>query len=387
MGKTVEAMIGPVLLVWARERAGLQIGAAAKKAQVNADHLESWEKGQSRPTIAQLRRLGAVYKRPLAVFYLPHPPKGFDPLRDFRRLPGTGARDLSPELVYEIRRAQERRDLALELYEAAEGEAPPAVSLEATPRHDPERLADKIRTFLGIDYEEQVSWNSVERAFKRWRAVLEDRFVLVFQAPRIKTEEMRGFSISEMPLPAVVLNSKDWIGARTFTMLHEFCHTVIRNGGVCDLGDDDVEVFCNRVAGATLVPADRLVHEPIVTGTRERNGWTDRDMDALARRYGVGREVVLRRLLILGRTTERFYRAKRDQWQKEFEQRAPQKGGPAQHVLAVNRAGPFFTRLVLANYRQDNITASDVADFLAVKLKYLPKIEAEVAGPASGVAA
>lgn len=387
MAKTVEAAVQPALLVWARERAGLQIEAAAKKAQVKADRLASWEKGEKRPTVAQLRRLGTVYKRPLAVFYLPRPPKGFAPLHDFRRLPPAGARAQSPQLTYEIRRAQERRDLALELFEAAEGELPPIVSLEATARDDPDRLAGEIRGFLGIDHEEQVSWNSVELAFKRWRAALEDRFVLVFQAPRISPEEVRGFSISEMPLPALVLNSKDWIGARVFTMLHEFSHIIIRNGGVCDLGDDGVEVFCNRVAGAALVPAERLLAEPIVTATGDREGWSDRDVNALARRYGVSREVVLRRLLILGRTTERFYRAKRDQWQAEFEAREAPSGGPGQHILAVNRAGPLFTRLVLTNYRQENITASDVADFLAVKLKYLPKIEAEVAGPSSGVAA
>jgi hypothetical protein len=49
-------------------------------------------------------------------------------------------------------------------------------------------------------------------------------------------EREPGFSISEMPLPAVVLNGKDWIGARVFTILHEFSHIIIRNGGVCDLG-------------------------------------------------------------------------------------------------------------------------------------------------------
>jgi hypothetical protein len=58
-------------------------------------------------------------------------------------------------------------------------------------------------------------------------------------------EREPGFSISEMLLPAVGVNGKDWIGASVFTMLHEFSRIIIRNGGVCDLGDDAVEVFCN----------------------------------------------------------------------------------------------------------------------------------------------
>jgi Zn-dependent peptidase ImmA (M78 family)/transcriptional regulator with XRE-family HTH domain len=387
MAKSVEAIVAPELLVWARERAGLEIRVAAKKGQIEPERLASWERGEGRPTIAQLRRLGRVYKRPLAVFYLPRPPKGFDPLHDFRRLPGSRVRGQSPELVYEIRRAQERRDLALELYGTTEGDLPP-FGIGGSTRGDPEELAAAIREFLGINYDEQVMWSSVTRAFRRWRAALESRLVLVFQAPRISPTEMRGFSISETPMPVVVLNSKDSVGARIFTMLHELCHVVIRNGGVCDLGSDRTEVFCNHVAGAALVPAEYLLREPLVGQARKKDGWTDADLRALATRYGVSREVILRRLLVLGRTTEAFYRRRRDKWQAEFDALDKRStGGPAPHVLAVSRAGPLFVRLVLANYRQENITASDVADFLAVKLKHLPKIESEVSGPTGGVAA
>lgn len=58
--------------------------------------------------------------------------------------------------------------------------------------------------------------------------------------------------------------------------------------------------------------------------------------------------------------------------------RAMANGRLPPHLLAVSRGGPLFTRLVLSNYRQENITASDVADLVSVKLKHLPKIEDEV---------
>src|SRR5882762_1426584 len=111
--KGVEALVKPELLVWARKDAGAPEDAA-KRAGVAPERLGAWERCEARPSIAQLRRLGALYKRPLGVFFLPKPPKDFAALKDFRRLPGEVAGVLLPALKFAIRRARERRALALE---------------------------------------------------------------------------------------------------------------------------------------------------------------------------------------------------------------------------------------------------------------------------------
>ena len=41
---------------------------------------------------------------------------------------------------------------------------------------------------------------------------------------------------------------------------------------------------------------------------------------------------------------------------------------------------------MLANYYRERVTAADVADYLAVRLKHLPKIENEVFAPGGGTA-
>jgi transcriptional regulator with XRE-family HTH domain len=92
----VEALITPVLLVWARETAGFDIPTAAKKIGVHPDRLAGWEQAQRRPSIPQLRKLANVYKRPIAVFYLPEPPAAEASIRNFRRLPGTETPETSP---------------------------------------------------------------------------------------------------------------------------------------------------------------------------------------------------------------------------------------------------------------------------------------------------
>lgn len=77
MARSIPALVRPALLVWARERSGLTLQDASAKMKIDAALLRAWEDGADRPSIAQVRKLGKIYRRPLAVFFLPQPPLGF----------------------------------------------------------------------------------------------------------------------------------------------------------------------------------------------------------------------------------------------------------------------------------------------------------------------
>jgi len=386
MAKRAQALINHELLVWARKKAGLTVDQAAKKAGVTEERLLLWESGEERPTINQLRKLAQSYKRPIAVFYLPKPPRDFQPLRDYRRLTAVTREPGSPGLLLEVRRAWARREIALELYRDLD-EKPPQISITARITDDAEALALKIREEFGVTREIQSGLGSEHKALNWWRSALEAHGILVFQAVGVEVSEMRGFSIAERPLPIVVVNIKDSPRARIFSVLHEFVHVAIRQGGICDLDEDahrhpseqEVEVFCNRVAGATLIPAAELFREELVL---ERQGqvssWSDEDISWLSRRYWVSQDVVLRRLLICALITKEFYQEKR----AELAARKPPRGRgfvpPAQ--MAISTTGRTFIRLVLDNYYRENITSSQVADFLNINLKHVGEIEQRVMG-------
>jgi len=396
MKKSIEALVKSELLVWARKTSGFELIQAANKIKIKPELLESWEKGEKKPTISQLRKLGKLYKRPLAVFYLSEPPYDFQPLKDFRRFPSKAKKLQSPELLFEIRKAQSRRELAIELFETLDIK-PSSFSLKASLSDDAEELGDNVRKALGINYEEQTKWASGHEgknrwtlgyeAFNKWRSALEKAGVLVFQATDVSLEEARGFSISDSPLPAIVVNIKDTPRGRTFTMLHELTHIVLNTGGVCDLlerkgqlqEEQRIEIFCNRVAGAALVPRKNLLNEELVKNKPQQSKWIDDEIRALADKYGVSREVILRRLLIHNFTTEAFYQEKQAQYQKEYEKlgKIKKEGFAPPHRIAMSSAGPLFVRLVLDSFRQDKITASDLADFLDIRLKHLGRIERE----------
>lgn len=389
MARSVDALVNPDLLVWARRNSSLTIEQAAKKVPVKPERLELWEKGELKPTIKQLRKLGHIYKRPIALFYLSETPKDFTPLHDFRRFPGEAEEIESPQLRYEVRRARDRRNIAIELFEALEGEIP-AFEEGCSINDDPETLSLKIRGFLKVGTDDQFGFVSDYDALNNWRAAIENRGVLIFQASGIELSEMRGFSISEKPLPAIVVNIKDHPHGRIFTMLHEFVHILLGDGGLCDLtetgnrspNEQRVEIFSNHVAGAVLVPKNYLLVEDLVQDKGGDSVWPDDEIFTLSKKYSVSREVLLRRLLIVGRTSPEFYKAKRRQFQEEY-RRLPEKrssGFAPPYRKALSNAGPTFTRLVLNNYYQENITSSDLSDFLSVKLKHMGKIEREVMG-------
>lgn len=383
--KRIEAMVKPELLVWARESAGLSQAVAAKKAQVKTERLASWERGENRPTINQLRKLGNAYKRPIAVFYLPKPPKDFQAMRDFRRLPGQVAGVETPALRLEIRKAHYRREIALSLFESL-GEKPPHFRLTGSIDDNPEDLASRIREALSLTHEEQTSWRQHYKALNGWRRSLERCGVLVFQASGVEVTEMRGFSLADDALPVVVVNVKDHPHGRIFSMLHELAHLSLRREGLCDLVEDasrppeeqQIEIFCNRLAGAIAMPADQVLAEPLVQD-QENEVWSDEKLSELSMTFSVSREAMLRRLLTLDRTTREFYQTKRRQFLKEYERSEKKKEGFAPpDRRAVSAAGPAFVRLVLDSFYQEKITSSDVSDYLEVKLKWMPKIEKSV---------
>ena len=387
MGKPIEALVESTLLAWARKSAGFETEDAAKRARVPMDMLVAWEHGERRPTVTQLRALGKVYRRPLAIFYLPEPPKDWKPLRDFRRLPGQVAGIRSPELTFEIRRAHDRRALALELI-ADLDETPPTFALHATLTDDPERRGGRMRETLGIASTASDAGLDRYAAFNRWRDACENVGVLVFQASDVDPSEARGFSLADHPLPAAVVNMKEHPHGRLFTLLHEVVHILLRRDGLCDLVEDTerppeadrVEVFCNRVAGATLVPRESLLAEGTVRAHGRNPDWSDDVLLEIGRRYGVSREVVLRRLLLLGHTTQAFYEATRRRYLREYAGRPKPGGFAPPHLVALGRVGPRFARLVLEASHRERITLADVAECLEVRLKHVPKIEAKILG-------
>jgi Zn-dependent peptidase ImmA (M78 family) len=247
------------------------------------------------------------------------------------------------------------------------------------------------RQALGIPLNEQFSWRSPDESFAGWLQAVEALGALVLRTSEVPFEEMRGFSISSGQIPVIVVNALDWPRGQVFTLLHEFAHLMLRQGGLCDLLEPDskegreVEAWCNAVAGATLMPKEQFLDNPVIgpTGVRE---WDDETLVQLSRRWGVSREAVLRRLVTLNRASYEFYRIKRQEYlaayaaqrEEERDKRRQSTGGPPPHRMTVRDRGKPYIRLVLDAYHREAISASSAANLLNLRLKHFAAIEREV---------
>jgi Zn-dependent peptidase ImmA (M78 family) len=210
------------------------------------------------------------------------------------------------------------------------------------------------------------------------------------RANRVETEEASGFACWAETLPVIVVNRKDVFARRVFSLMHELVHLMLHQSGVSDLNidaarraqDEMVEVFCNAVAAAALMPMDLFLAER----GPGRHEWTDNVIQSLATTFGVSRESVVRRLLTVGRTTEAFYARKRAQYLDEFRaQKMREREQNADKNMArnipretVGDLGRPFVRLVLENFRRDRLTLSDVSGYLGVKVRHVPNIEQQI---------
>lgn len=392
--RSTEAEVEPAILTWARSTAGISVEEAARSLQTRAERVIEWEAGSRHPSMAQLRKMAALYKRLLSDFYLPAPPEE-DPMpHDFRRLPGEVANLYSRVLRHQLRLARQRRELALDLAAELEANLPTLPHFGLQLSADTEETGAQLRVFLGITWKAQQTWRNPRASYNAWRASLERAGILVFQVTGVRPAEMLGFSLGERPLPVIGVNRNLHVNSRTFTLLHEFTHILLERSGICDIDESAQrppeeqrpEIFCNAVAAAVLVPRDALLaHEVVRVFPGNPRDWSEDELSRIGRDFGVSNEVILRRLLTAGRTTPAFYAERRAMWGRLFDppDKAPEldtdfKRNMPQEVIS--DLGRPFTTLVVDSYLNSYTSLSDVSRYLGLRADKVAKVRELLAG-------
>lgn len=352
------------------------------------DRVKLWESGKQRPTIAQLKKAAAVYKRSISVFFLAEPPAGFDTLRDFRRLAGSEAGEWGPDLHDEYRRVHVQREYLLELSE-----------LENQEVSDTWRLPDKSRTDEQLAHDGRLALlstsalnlpgpsNTPYEHLNFWTSALEEAGVLVAstRGGRISKKEMRAFSLYFEVLPVMVVNGADSPRGRLFSLLHEYAHLLLHTSGLCDTTTDvrattpdrKLEARCNAIAAALLVPAASLLSHPEVIARGEiSDHWDYGSLRPVAAVYGVSAEVILRRLTTLGKVPRVYYDQQRETFVAAYE-REDQKGSAGGGNWYRNTArdlGKGYVRHVADAHRRRVIDSNTAAVYLNVKVSQINKL-------------
>ena len=365
------APINPSMLRWARQSAGYTVEAVAKHVGVKVETVAKWEAGEVPITYGRVDALCAFFKRPSAILYLREPPTEDATLPPDFRAEHAGP---TPGLILQVRRAKERRDLALEL--AADlAEVPVRFAFETTQDEDPESVGARLRELLVVE-EPTEGWGRDAQGYQALAArkfAAEAAGVLVFQAPATEIGEASGFSIYFDPFPLAVLRASDNPRRRSFTLLHELAHLGLRGGGICDLHDDSVEFFCNRVAAAALMAPDavrRELRRQNVSGTPNAG-----ELLSLAKTFSVSEQAMMLRLVALQCVPLDAYLARHAQFAMR---ESAAEGGGTHHVAMLSRVGEHFARLVLEAYYRGIITGHRASTSLGTNFANLEKIAEEI---------
>jgi transcriptional regulator with XRE-family HTH domain len=166
--------IEPSILVWARESLGLSLAEVALKLDKDRETIQQWEFGNSFPTLAQLETLAYnIYKRPLAVFFLPRPPRESTPKQDFRTLPENEIPNLSPELRLIIRKAKHNQLVLKQINDNSNPVSKPLHRVFNLEKSIHVNFAKQIREYLGITRTLQQNFRNPNIAFNYYRNLIE----------------------------------------------------------------------------------------------------------------------------------------------------------------------------------------------------------------------
>jgi Zn-dependent peptidase ImmA (M78 family)/transcriptional regulator with XRE-family HTH domain len=388
MGKAVPLPgVRPALLKWARESAHLSLEEVAKRFSKPVEEISAWESefDAATPSYTQLEKLAyELYKRPLAIFFLPSPPSELRPEAEFRALPDADLRRLSRETVFLIRRARAYQTSLQELFGGRSPSIEPIwrrVALDISKSVTDQAAA--VRVALGVPPIGAIEWGAPDGdgALKLWRKAIEAGGVFVFK-DTFKQREISGFCLADPELPVVMINNSTSKTRQIFSLLHELAHVLTSRRAISTFDDAPlarlapperaIERFCNQIAAEILVP-DQDFTVQVAGLPRNVEALTSDDFAALAERYRVSREVILRRFRDSDRVSQAFYEERKREWDGQ----RPEKDGSGGSFY-LTKGAYLSERLmseVFARYGRRQITVDEAADFIGVKPKQVDELE------------
>jgi len=370
------------VLRWARETANLSIAEVAKSLKKPEELIEAWETGEKAPTYPQLESLAYdLYKRPLALFFLPKPPEEPRVQTEFRSLPTDDLLSLDRDTLLLIRKARAFRFALEELYGGhTPAERPIWKEISLSEKRAAAPQAKAVRAFLGITLEQQQNWPSADYALKEWRRAIERCGVFVFKHS-FKQRDISGFCLVDAELPLIMINNSTTKTRQTFSLLHELAHVLFKRSGISVFDDERLEAlpphdraiekFCNAVAAEILVPLQDFRIQ-IAQWQIEPKAATDAQFSELADRYNVSRAVILRRLLNENQVSRQFYQRKTAEWDAQ-QTEAVGSGGNYYATQGVYISNTFV-REVFSRYSKKLLSKSEAADLIGIAPKNLAKL-------------
>ena len=393
--KRQTALVTPSVIKWARKTTFYSVDQAAKKIGVNADELKKWESGLKRPSLAKARKMSGVYRRPLAVFYLPEPPKDFSLLKDFRTVAGLSPKYSTP-LVFLMRQMQERQAWLSQYLKEQDYE--PLSFIGSGSSQSSEHILSQsiIRTIW--DSKKQYSQvlfetRDSEDLLRKWIFQCESKGIFISRTSNLNShnvipvEEARGFVISDKYAPFIFINSKDSESAQLFTLLHELIHLWLDVSGIPDHFSTSyrstrsrIEFFCNQTAAEILMPEKKI--KAFSTMKKSTPNEVKKFIKENHKHFKVSKLAFLVRLKNFQIITSQVFESLQQDYNREYKEYKKKKqiemersrGGPNSNRLKLYANGASFTKIVFYSYKEGVLSGREASNLLDMKLDRMDKV-------------
>jgi len=373
--------VNPKVMQWARKERGLCFDEAADLTGLPIATIQAFESGATLPTLGELEAISRTYEISFVSLLMPAPlPRDCRPkIADFRFRRGAAAPVWSHALSVTTDVIKEQLDGLAELVDADTSLCRPIRLPHLKLDDNVEVKAKEERARIGLPTGAQNHIDTPREVFKRWRFIIETLGVFVHVAKLGDLRECRGYSVFDNPkLPAIVINSNEGtVGARLFTLIHEYAHLLLRKAGLCDQnGASRTEAFCNAFAAHFLMPRKAFVLAARSAQKTSSHNWTDRELKKLADCFGVSMSAAALQLEQIGIVPIR-------QRKRKIAERAdcrPKLGGQPMGYTErqISRLGMRHLSLVLTALERGYLNQIEAYDLTEVNPKHFDNLRSEL---------
>lgn len=369
----------------------------AKKTKYAEDQIARWSNSSDalRPTFNQAKNIAKCLHVPFAGLYMKPddvPLKKLPSIMNYRTFPEDFIGDDS-SLNIAIGDLLRAKDFLFETKEEL-GEQILTFSVDFNSAWDDVlKWAAEIRKVFGLSLEAQFRLPSPRQLYLYVREKIEAQGIFIQCFSDVDLEIARAIALYDDKMPIIGINEGDRPPAKTFSIIHELTHLLKRQSSLCNeilnaFSSNQEEVFCNAVAGEVLVPEDTL--KVIIKEWKADEIFSIDDITEISGRFSVSKEVVIRRLLDIGRIKNPAYTAYMEECRRIVEQEraeqrlARQEGRPTKFAsppperTAIDRNSSVLCTTLYKGYSEELFSKQDISRYLGIGQQNVGKFLQEV---------
>lgn len=376
-------LINPERLAWCCADQGITPSDLATKLGISNASIERVMAGEGGITFSQLRKIAEYFGRGV-LFFLEASAVNEAQVHSaqFRTLANQKP-ELTTKLKALIERVEKQRAVYLSLREDLDDTERPSFNPPNVPTTNSREAAAVARQWMGLGN---------QNSFDTYRAAVEARGILVFRSNGYsgkwqipKENPVLGFSLYDMTCPVIVIKKQPWESQQSFTLIHELGHLLLHKLSSID-DEDDLQSHEGREREANAFAGHLLVPEGFLINIRDAErpddvAHYDEWLEPQRRAWGVSAEVILRRLMDVGRLRQAQYTAYR-QWRAQSAAPPSVNGSRKyRHREPKHVFGDTFVRTVLDALNARHVTLAKASTYLdSLKIKDLHQLERHYAG-------